>query len=178
MTRKVAFLRAINVGGHVVPMARLKTLFEELGLKDVETFIASGNVLFSSPKDPAALERQIEKHLHTKLGYEVKTFVRTLEEVAEIACYAPFPAARVKAARAFCVGFLAEPLDKSATAAFMALRSKDDEFHVNGREIYWLSKVGQGQSKFSNNAFEKACKVSTTFRGVNTIVKLTKKYQT
>jgi uncharacterized protein (DUF1697 family) len=62
--RLIAFLRAINVGGHTVRMAMLRALFEELGLDDVETFIASGNVVFSaSAKNVPALERRIEQHL-------------------------------------------------------------------------------------------------------------------
>ncbi len=78
MPKLVAFLRAINVGGHTVSMAALRAEFEALGLKDVETFIASGNVIFTAPTgNRAALERKIESHLHGALGYEVKTFLRT-----------------------------------------------------------------------------------------------------
>ena len=92
MPRYVAFLRAINVGGHVVKMDHLRTLFEEIGLTEVETFIASGNVLFNSPsKSGPALERKIEKQLRTALGYEVATFVRTHAEVQQVAAYEPFP---------------------------------------------------------------------------------------
>src|SRR3954470_8101179 len=99
MPKLVAFLRAINVGGHTVTMASLREAFGAVGLKDVETFIASGNVIFTAPAGKtAALERQIEGHLHGILGYEVKTFVRTQAEVAAIAAYQPFSAARVRAA--------------------------------------------------------------------------------
>jgi uncharacterized protein (DUF1697 family) len=63
MPRYVAFLRAINVGGHIVKMDYLRSLFEELGFTNVETFIASGNVVFdSSYKNPASLEKKIEGH--------------------------------------------------------------------------------------------------------------------
>ena len=73
MPRLIAFLRAINVGGHNVTMAELRGLFESLSLKEVETFIASGNVIFSSPSgDIRALQRKIEKQLLRSLGYEVK----------------------------------------------------------------------------------------------------------
>ena len=78
MTVYIAFLRAINVGGRTVKMDRLRGLFEHLGYADVETFIASGNVIFQSPaEDTRALEQQIEAHLAASLGYEVATFVRT-----------------------------------------------------------------------------------------------------
>jgi uncharacterized protein (DUF1697 family) len=91
MPKYVAFLRAINVGGHVVKMDQLRDLFDELGFTNVETFIASGNVIFdSSSRVAKALERKIEKHLRERLGYEVATFIRSITEVAEMAGYEPF----------------------------------------------------------------------------------------
>ena len=177
MPRLVAFLRAINVGGHTVPMAKLRTLFEAHGLTDVETFIASGNVLFSSSsRDIGSLERKIEGRLRASLGYEVKTFVRSLPEVAAIARYKPFAEARMRSAGALCVGFVAEPLGRAATTSLMALRTEIDDFHVHGREVYWLCVKRQGESKFSNMAFERALKISVTFRGVNTIARLAERY--
>ena len=88
--RVVAFLRAINVGGHVVPMARLAELFRGLGLAEVETFIASGNVIFSTGKPGgAALEKRIAAHLEKSLGYEVATFLRSGTELAAIVGHRP-----------------------------------------------------------------------------------------
>ena len=78
MTRLIAFLRAINVGGHTVTMDKLRKEFEALGLMEVETFIASGNVIFTPRSlDVVALEKKIEARLRASLGYEVATFVRT-----------------------------------------------------------------------------------------------------
>ena len=179
MPRYVAFLRAINVGGHVVKMDDLRRQFEKLGFTDVQTFIASGNVIFTSPsKDGKALESRIEERLEKAFGYEVRTFVRTESEVARIAVYAPFKAAQVKAAAAgaYCVGFLEGPLKPDAVKAVMALKTADDEFHINGCELYWLSKKRQGESLFSNALLEKTLRARSTFRGVNTVVKLTAKH--
>jgi uncharacterized protein (DUF1697 family) len=92
MTQYVAFLRAINVGGHIVKMPELQRLFEGMGFFNVATFIASGNVIFESAVDDAhELEQIIEKELQEALGYEVVTFLRTLPEVAAIADHKPFP---------------------------------------------------------------------------------------
>ena len=179
MARLVAFLRAINVGGHVVKMDELRRQFEKLGFTEVQTFIASGNVIFTSPsKDGKALERRIEARLEKALGYEVRTFVRTESEVATIAAYAPFKPAQLNAAAAgaYCVGFLEGPLKPDAVKALMALKTADDEFHVNGRELYWLSKKRQGESLFSNALLEKTVKARSTFRGMNTVVKLAAKH--
>jgi len=174
--RLYAFLRAINVGGHTVTMAKLRELFEELGLTGVETFIASGNVIFdSSSKNPATLERKIEAHLAGALGYEVKTFIRTAPELVALAAYQAFPDTRVRAARAYCVGFLSQPLDAAAKKALDGLKSDVDDFHVSGREVYWLCKVGQSESKFSNMVFEKTTRARVTFRGANTVAKLAAK---
>ena len=176
MPRLYAFLRAINVGGHTVTMAKLRGLFEELGFERVETFIASGNVSFdSNSKSPATLKRKIEAHLEDSLGYEVKTFLRTGPELVALAAHKAFPDARVNAARAYCVGFLSQPLDAAAKKALDGLKTGIDDFHVNEREVYWLCKVGQSDSKFSNVVFEKATKARVTFRGANTIAKLAAK---
>lgn len=177
MPRLVAFLRAINVGGHTVTMAVLRRRFEQLGVTDVATFIASGNVVFRSrARDRAALTRRIEKHLRTELGYEVATFLRSDAEIASIAAYRPFPESRIRAAGAFVVGFLAEPLDAAAQRTLTTFRTDIDDFHVHGRELYWLCVTQQSESTFSNVKLEKALTLRATFRGMNTIVRLAAKY--
>ena len=178
MPRLIAFLRAINVGGHTVSMAQLRKEFEALGLQNVETFIASGNVIFTSrSRDLAALEKKIESRLRASLGYEVATFLRTDAEVAELAGYRPFDAARIASARAFCVGFLDRPLDAKTSKALMAFKTDNDDFHSRGREVFWLCKTGQGESTFTNVKMEKALKVRATFRGMNTVVRIAAKHR-
>ena len=173
----IAFLRAINVGGHTVTMDELRRHFVALGLTDVETFIASGNVIFtSSAKDTAKLEAKIERALLDALGYEVATFLRTSAEVAAAAAHPAFPAAARAKARAYCVGFLSAPLSAAQKKSLLEFRTAEDDFHVHGREIYWLCTVGQGQSKFSNVRLEKALKLRSTFRNINTVEKLAAKY--
>lgn len=177
MPRFIAFLRAINVGGHTVKMDELRRLFEALRLKDVETFIASGNVIFGSPAtDVDALQRRIEAHLGKSLGYEVKTFLRTDAQVASVARYEAFTEAQRRTARSLNVGFLAAPLGAAARKALIALRTDIDDFHVQGRELWWLCKTGQAESTFSNMVFEKRVGVRATFRGIRTVQKLAEKY--
>jgi uncharacterized protein (DUF1697 family) len=176
MPRFIAFLRAINVGGRNVKMNELQALFAAAGMSNVETFIASGNVIFESSAREASLRSKLEKQLQQALGYEVVTFIRSDGEVAAIATYQAFPAARLKSAGAFCVALLGEALSPAAIKALAELTTEIDEFHVNGREVYWLCKVGQSQSKFSNAVFERKLKVPATFRGFNTIVRLAAKY--
>lgn len=177
MSKHIAFLRAINVGGHNVKMDHLRQLFETLELKNVETFIASGNVIFDAkPGSTKNLEKKIEACLHEALGYEVATFIRTDAEVSAIANYKPFPPSKLETAAALNIGFLADPPNEAAQQKLMALRTKIDDFHVHGREIYWLCLKKQSDSKISNVAIEKALGVKSTMRGVNTVNKLAKKY--
>jgi uncharacterized protein (DUF1697 family) len=177
MSRYIAFLRAVNVGGHTIKMDALHHIFESLGFADVETFIASGNVIFETKAgNNKALEKKIESHLKESLGYEVATFIRTDAEVAEIAAYKPFSQSQLDAAAAFNVGFLVDPLDDAGKKKLLSLKTDIDDFHVHGREIYWLCKKKQSESKVSNVAIEKALGVKSTLRGVNTVKKLAEKY--
>jgi uncharacterized protein (DUF1697 family) len=177
MPRLIAFLRAINVGGHNVTMAELRGLFEGLAFMEVETFIASGNVIFESRSaDITALQREIERQLLRSLGYEVSTFLRTVPEVAAVAGYKPFNQSQLSSATAFNVGFVAHPLSAEAEKSLMALKTGIDDFHVHGREVYWLCKTKQSDSKFSNTRFEKILKARATWRNVNTVVRLAAKY--
>ena len=174
MQHYVAFLRAINVGGRIVKMDILRREFEALGFDHVQTFIASGNVLFSSrSKDMAALEKKIERRLEAALGYEVGTFVRTCDEVGAVARRTPFPADEVRDTGLLYVGFLAAAPAADAKRALKALETPIDTFHVNGREIYWLCRKKLGETRISYAVIERALKTRSTFRGMNTIVRLT-----
>ena len=128
-----------------------------------------------TPRSRAALEEKIEAHLENALGYEVKTFLRTAPELVALAAHKAFPDTRIRTAGAFCVGFLSQPLDAAAKKALDGLKTGVDDFHVNGREIYWLCTLRQHESKFSNVVFEKATRARVTFRGANTVAKLAAK---
>jgi uncharacterized protein (DUF1697 family) len=173
----IAFLRAVNVGGRVVKMDVLRKVFESLGYTKVETFIASGNVVFeTTARNTRSLETAIEKKLREKLGYDVDTFVRTCDEVAAVATYEPFAERDVAKASAFIVGFLVHPLDQATIKKLMALRTDIDDFHVNGREFYWLSRQRQGESTFSNAVLEKVIGGRSTLRGMNTVRRMAAKW--
>jgi uncharacterized protein (DUF1697 family) len=175
-TRKfIAFLRAINVGGHIVKMDRLRQLFEALGLGGVETFIASGNVIFDSPaKDARALELKIECHLKESLGYAVSTFLRTPQEIARVAAYQPFPGAPQEST--LYVGFLAAYPSAEVQAKVAGCRTPTDEFHVHEREVYWLCHKRFSESPFSGAKLEKALGMPTTLRNLSTVRNLVAKY--
>jgi len=173
--RYIAFLRAINVGGHVVRMAELRTLFESLRFGRVETFIASGNVIFESAgADAAELESIIEQRLQKKLGYAVTTFLRTPAEVAAAASV-PF-AAPDPAVHSMSVGFMKASPTSDAVSRVLALATDLDDFHVAGRELYWRCRVRTSDSKVSGARLERALAGPSTFRNITTVRKIADKY--
>jgi uncharacterized protein (DUF1697 family) len=165
------------VGGHTVKMDHLRQLFESLGFSAVETYIASGNVVFETKSgNVKALERKIEKRLREALGYEVATFIRTVAELADIANYKPFRQSDLDAAAALNVAFLSDVLGASSRRKLTALRTDIDDFHVHGRELYWLCRKKQSESTFSNAVLEKTLGTRSTLRGANTVRQIAAKY--
>jgi uncharacterized protein (DUF1697 family) len=173
--RYVAFLRAINVGGRVVKMPVLKKIFEGLKLAEVETFIASGNVVFSSSSDAARLEPTIEAKLQETLGYSVVTFLRTTAEVAAVAGYDPFDGPLPPGGRLY-VGFLRKSPSASARSQLSALTTAKDALALHGRELYWRCTVPSMESIVSGAVLEKVLGQPATLRNVNTIRRLAAKY--
>lgn len=179
MPKYVAFLRAINVGGHTVKMAQLRSLFEGAGFANVETFIASGNVIFDSKtKNIRTLEQKLEKHLRTILGYEVRTFVRATSELAEVANCKPFSKAELNAAgNSLYVGFLADKPSNEAKKKVLSLSGATDDFALRGREVFWLCRTKLlSESAVSGALLEKTLGLSATFRNVNTVRRIAAKY--
>lgn len=175
MPRFVAFLRAVNVGGRVVKMDALKTMFESMGLSDVESFIASGNVVFSS-KAAKDLDAKIAAELERALGYEVRAFVRTIGEVAGLAAHRPFAEEDVARYPTFLVGFLSKTLDAAGVERLSLLSTKDDRFHLRGRDFWWLSKHHQARPAITGRQLEKALGQPTTLRNVNTIRRMAERF--
>lgn len=178
MARYVALLRAINVGGHTVKMDYLRSLFEALGLSQVETFIASGNVIFdSNSKSTKSLEKKIEAHLRSILGYEVATFIRSTIELAEIAGYKPFPAAEIESeGNSLYIAFLADEPPMEAKQKVLALATQTDEFHVRGRELYWLCRKKMSESEVTGAMLKKALGMEMTLRNSTTVKKIAARY--
>jgi uncharacterized protein (DUF1697 family) len=172
MPKYVALLRAINVGSHIVKMDRLRALFEELGFANVETFIASGQVIFDTrATDAAKLEARIEKHLRAALGYDVATFIRTPAELARVA-------AQVEpGGHTLYVCFTKGKPARAACEKLAGYNNDIDEFEVHGREVYWLCRKNMSETKFTGALLEKIIGMPATARNVNTVNRLVAKYE-
>jgi len=179
MHHYIAFLRGINLGNRRIKMDDLRGLFVKLKFADVATFIASGNVLFSSKAaDGLQLETQIQRHLKSSLGYDVDTFVRTRAEIAAVAAFQPFPKAEMEAPMhsVYC-SFLKEPLSAAQARGLLACRTETDEFRVDGREFYWLCRIRSSESKVWASPQMRTLKLpSSSARNLTTIRKLAAQY--
>lgn len=173
--KHIAFLRAINVGKHIVKMDALKRIFEGMKFSNVETFIASGNVIFDSASQKTEiLEKNIASHLEKELGYQVDTFVRTMPALIKIEDQCPFTVSNKD--DNIYVSFLHEPLNKEANSTLKSLQNKLNQFaHINN-EIYWL-RLNKDDSIFLKSSLEKILNISTTNRNINTVRNIIQKFQ-
>jgi len=164
MTRFVAFLGGINVGGHRVTMDRLRAEFEMLGHTEVSTFIASGNVLFSAPSGDHAVS--IEAHLAERLGWPVPAFVRSAEHVVSATELRPFgPVAEGQTHMiAFCRSVPGVDIEQ--------FDSDRDRFEVHGADVHWLIEGTLMDSKVTLKALGKALGQPCTTRNVSSLAKL------
>ena len=159
----VALLRAVNVGGTgKLPMSDLKAVCEELGFTAVRTYIASGNVVFTSRKSEAAIKAALEKRLAAYAGKPVGVLVRSAAEMAQVLANNPFPKAPPNRTMAVF-------LDDAPPAHTMAnVRGrKDEQIKLGRREIYIHYGEGMAQSKLVIAAAK-----TGTARNMNTVAKL------
>ena len=163
MTRYVALLRAINVGGTgKLPMSDLRAICEEAGFVRVETYIASGNVLFESKAAVSKVKAELEARLLAHAGKPIGVVLRTDAEMAAVLKANPFPKAEAKHTYAI---FLNEPPPSDALARVSG--RQDEEMRLGKREIYVHYPTGMGRSKLRIPAAN-----AGTARNMNTVAKL------
>ena len=176
MTRFVSLFRGINVGGNKpVRMDALKELHESLGLLRVETYIQSGNVVFTSEDAiPAQLSRQIEEAFEHKFGFLSKVMVRTSDELNMTIENNPFKDQPMKETKWVVVMFLAREPISTALEDIQKTYSGPEELHLTGQEVYIYYPQGIGRSKLTNTFLEKKLKTMGTARNWNTVLRLQK----
>ena len=176
MTAYIALLRAVNVGGtSVIKMDALRAVYEGMGLMDVRTLLASGNVVFRSGlKDRAQLVKRIMQEIERRFGLQVEVVVRTLAELESLVERGPVLSPRADTAK-LLVMFLAGVPDAAAQAALVKWH-KDSKLpemlELRGPEIYLYYTNGVGRSKLTNAVIENKLGVAGTSRNWNTLAKL------
>lgn len=173
MTIYLALLRGINVGGaNKVPMRELRTLMEDLGYGNVQTYLQSGNVLLVAPSMTARkLAAEIEDEISKAFDLTIPVIVRTQGELERVAAANPWPTKGVKPS-SLHVMFLAEPASAKAVKTLDSDRSPPDEFEVKDREIFLRFPNGSGRSKLTIDYFEKKLGTRATARNWNTVLKV------
>jgi len=176
MNIAISILRGINVSGHrKIPMADLKALYAGLKLKNITTYIQSGNVVFSAGKfNPKALQKTIEEKIMEKFGFEVPVVIRTLEEMQSIVAINPFLKESKIELDKMHVTFLADIPAQDRLEKLKLVHYEPDRFTVLGKEVYLYCPNGYGNSKLTTNFFESKLKETATTRNWRTVNELLK----
>jgi uncharacterized protein (DUF1697 family) len=172
-----AFLRAVNVGGRVVKMDALRKLFEDMKFSNVQTFIASGNIVFESPlRSAAKIEQMIEEGLAAALGYTVTTFVRPVAELVELVKEPVFADAALENGATLYVVFLREKPTTAVARKLISAGTGVDSFRVHDRYVFWVIRGPYSESKYAGPSLEKALGMPATVRNASTVRKMALKF--
>jgi uncharacterized protein (DUF1697 family) len=175
--RYAAFLRGMNLGNRRIKNDELRRHFEAMGLEEVTTFRASGNVIFATAKREAEakLATRVEAELDERLGYDVPVFLRSAEELAAVAAHEPFDAKVVaKSKGKLQVSFLKKKPTAAARKKALALATDEDLLAIEGRELYWLPSGGISESDLDLKAID-AVLGAGTLRTMGTVEQIAAK---
>jgi uncharacterized protein (DUF1697 family) len=175
MITYLSFLRGVNMTGHnSIRMADLAVLYNNLGFIQSETFIQSGNVIFSSNQEiPIAdIAVEIETAIHAKYGYDVPAMIRTVPEMKHIISSNPYLTEPGFDPAKMAVIFLHDDVTESQKQKVADVNYPPDKFKISGNEIYTYCPNGFGRTKIYTNFFEKKMKVTGTARNWKTVTTL------
>ncbi len=173
MTAIISLLRGVNVGGHhKIKMDALRALYESLGLRNPQTYIQSGNVVFrTSERDTSKLAARIESAIEKKCSFRPDVILRTESELRDVIARNPFAKRNGIEPNKLAVIFLAQEPEPAARTAVLSIKPDPEELHLLGRELYIYFPDGMGRSKLPA-ALAKAMKNAGTARNWNTVAKL------
>jgi uncharacterized protein (DUF1697 family) len=171
MTRFVALLRGVNVGGITVKSAPLAAMARDIGLQDVRTVLASGNLVFTADESPPSLKRRIEKALGDTFGYDAWIVLTTADHVAAVIDAYPFDE-RDGYQPYVVFGSDREVLDEILDAA-AGLPEGDDKVAPGDGVVYWECPRGSTlNTPFSKLIGKARYRSTTTNRNLRTLRKL------
>lgn len=177
MTIYIALLRGINVGGkNIIKMAELKRVFEAIGLREVQTYIQSGNILFKSNEAEGPLRKKIEHEIEAIFGLSITVFLRTAAELEQIILNCPFSEKELSEAELSSkfeiqyVALLTHVPTQEKIEHLNVYKSENDEYRIIGRKVYLLFRHSIRNSKLANNLHK--LDVPATVRNWKTINRL------
>ncbi len=172
MHKKIAVLRGINVGGkRKILMADLRALCTSLGWENVNTYIQSGNIIFTSELENTALENSLEKAIAEKYGFEVPVIVCHAQALQNMVDNNPFFNDHADISHLHLT-FLKQPASAEDTKHIQTYSFEPDKFEINHQAVYVYCEGKYHQSKLTNNFFETKLKVGATTRNWKTVLKL------
>jgi len=167
----VALIRGINVANTQIPMERLRKLCATCGFADVQTYIQSGNVVFTSSERATACEANLAARLQRELGKPVGVVVRSARELTAVVSKNPFVKERGVETARLHVAFLTTRPKAERLRAIAAADWGRDRFHHGAKDLYLYCPDGFGRSKLATT-FERMLGVGATVRNWNTVSKL------
>ncbi len=169
MSRRVALLRGVNVGGNKpAPAAELRALGEGLGLADPQTVVNSGNLVFGSERTPEELETALADAVETRLGFRCEVFVRTSEAWRALIDGNPYSDAAERNGSQLMLTLLRRQPTEAELAALGAAAAPDERVEIRPGVIYADFPQGLGRSKLA----ERMSKLPGTGRNWNTVLKI------
>jgi uncharacterized protein (DUF1697 family) len=170
----ISLLRAVNVGGHnKIKMDDLRRLCASLHLKDVQTYVQSGNVVFrTEARDLAELSTRIENRIQKDFGFRPSVMLRTSEDLRSVIARNPFAGRPDMEPGKLLVMFLANDPAAGAREKITAIKADPEELRLDGLELYIYFPNGMGRSKLSMGPVERILKTAWTGRNWNTVTKL------
>ncbi len=171
MTKYVALLRGINVGGkNILPMKEFRELLTTLGCESVATYIQSGNAIFTHAGNSAELPERIAAAVDSGFGFRPSVMVLTAGEFDAVATANPF-AAEVTEPKFLHVWFKRESVKSANTARMDEIASSDEKFLSTDSAVYLYAPKGIGRSKLAGG-MEKCLGVQATARNWRTVSKI------
>lgn len=176
MPTYISILRGINVSGkNLIKMDALKKMFENLQFKNIQTYIQSGNIIFSTQSNSVkSLETKIASQIKKDFGFDVLVIVLTAEKLRGIIQQNPFTKDKQKDISYLYVTFLTDSPNEFDIKGILEKRSAGEEIEFGKNAIYLFCPGGYGQTKLNNNFLESKLKVNATTRNWKTANELLK----
>ncbi len=170
----ISMLRGVNVGGHNrIKMDALRALYESLKLRDPQTYVQSGNVIFSTDeRDLVRLAERVEKGIERRFGFRPAVIVRTASELRSVIARNPFAKRRDIEPSRLLVTFLASDPGAEARDQVRRMKTAPEELRIEARELYIYYPQGLARPTVSWAALEKMLKTRGTGRNWNSVTKV------
>ena len=170
----VSMLRGVNVGGHNrIKMDALRGLYKSLKLRDPQTYVQSGNVIFrTDERDLVRLAQRVEHGIERRFDFRPAVIVRTTSELRDVIARNPFAKRRGIDPSRLLVTFLASDPGPEAREQVRRMKTAPEELRIEGRELYIYYPDGMARPKLSWAVIERTLKTPGTGRNWNSVTKM------